>query len=164
MPSARTDDKVRRAGAEFAGAACRPRPPCVAGLSRPNYRSYGEFVTSFSSSNVPSAPRVKTLHAQQRVRPKATFRGGRHCRDGAAILIMAQIGTPREGTRPTRGRFCGAVARVPSPGAGVTEPKCELLGMVAETLTRTLFAGHVNDSMMLLSISDGLRRARAYRG
>ena len=71
MPSARTDDKVCRAGAEFAGAACRPRPPCVAGLSRPNYRSYGEFVTSFSSSNVPSAPRVKTLHAQQRVRPKA---------------------------------------------------------------------------------------------
>jgi hypothetical protein len=39
-----------------------------------------------------------------------------------------------------------------------------IAGMVAETLTHTLFAGHVNDSMMLLSISDGLRRARAYRG
>jgi outer membrane protein assembly factor BamB len=28
----------------------------------------------------------------------------------AAILIMDQIGTPDEGTRPTRGRFCGGVA------------------------------------------------------
>jgi len=26
---------------------------------------------------------------------------------------MDQIGTPGEGTRPTRGRFCGGVGRVP---------------------------------------------------
>src|ERR1035441_7207895 len=71
MPGVSTDYKVRRAGAEFAGAACRPRPPCVAGLSRPNYRSCGEFVTSCSSSNAPSVTRVKALQAGQRVRPKA---------------------------------------------------------------------------------------------
>jgi hypothetical protein len=43
-------------------------------LRRPNYRSYGEFVTSFSSSNAPSATRVKALQARQRVRPKAISR------------------------------------------------------------------------------------------
>ncbi len=37
---------------------------------------------------------------------------------GAAILIMDKIGTPDEGTRPTSGRFCGGVGRVPSPGGG----------------------------------------------
>src|ERR1017187_9803814 len=71
MPSVRTKDKDRRAGAEFAGAACRPRPRCVAGLSRPNYRSYGEFVASFTSSNAPSATRVKALQARQKAPPKA---------------------------------------------------------------------------------------------
>jgi hypothetical protein len=34
----------------------------------------------------------------------------------AAILIMDHIGPPGEGTRPTRGRFCGGVGRVPSGG------------------------------------------------
>jgi hypothetical protein len=34
------------------------------------------------------------------------------------ILIMSPVGTPGEGTRPTRCRFCGFVGRVPSPGAG----------------------------------------------
>ena len=71
IPSVRTDNKVRRAGAVFAGVACRPRPPCVAGLSRPNYRSCGEFVTSCSSSNAPSVTRVKALQARQKVPPKA---------------------------------------------------------------------------------------------
>jgi hypothetical protein len=40
----------------------------------------------------------------------------------AAILIMEEMGTPGEGTRPTRGRFCGGCR----PGAlirrGVTGP------------------------------------------
>jgi hypothetical protein len=40
-------------------------------LSRPNYRSCGGFVTSFTSSNVPSATRVEALQARQKVRPKA---------------------------------------------------------------------------------------------
>jgi hypothetical protein len=34
----------------------------------------------------------------------------------AAILIMDKTGTPGEGTRPTRWRFCRLVGRVPSPG------------------------------------------------
>ena len=35
-----------------------------------------------------------------------------------AVLIIDQIGTPGDGTRPSRGRFCGGVGRVPSPGGG----------------------------------------------
>src|ERR1035438_9828366 len=35
---------------------------------------YGEFVTPFTSSNAPSATRVKALQARQRVRPKAISR------------------------------------------------------------------------------------------
>ena len=35
------------------------------------------------------------------------------CALGPAIPSIDQIGTPGEGTRPTRGRFCGGVGRVP---------------------------------------------------
>ena len=41
-----------------------------------------------------------------------------HFLEEAAILIMDHIGPPGEGTRPTRGRYCGNVGRVPSPGGG----------------------------------------------